>query len=59
MPRPELEKIDGFIDNIRYRSLTWETWMRCEGTVGHTFGNCDAAKRLKMRCLSDVRSNEL
>jgi heme-degrading monooxygenase HmoA len=25
--RPELEKIDGFIDNIRYRSLTREGWL--------------------------------
>jgi heme-degrading monooxygenase HmoA len=25
--RPELEKIDGFIDNIRYRSLTREGWI--------------------------------
>jgi heme-degrading monooxygenase HmoA len=27
MLRPELEKIDGFIDNIRYRSLTREGWI--------------------------------
>ena len=25
--KPELEKIDGFIDNIRYRSLTRERWI--------------------------------
>ena len=25
--RPELEKVDGFIDNIRYRSLTRAGWM--------------------------------
>jgi heme-degrading monooxygenase HmoA len=25
--RPELEKVDGFIDNIRYRSLTREGWI--------------------------------
>jgi heme-degrading monooxygenase HmoA len=25
--RPELERIDGFIDNIRYRSLTREGWL--------------------------------
>lgn len=25
--RPELERIDGFIDNIRYRSLTREGWV--------------------------------
>ncbi len=25
--RPELEKVDGFIDNIRYRSLTRDRWM--------------------------------
>jgi heme-degrading monooxygenase HmoA len=25
--RPELEKIDGFIDNIRYRSLTRDGWL--------------------------------
>jgi heme-degrading monooxygenase HmoA len=25
--RPELEKIDGFVDNIRYRSLTREGWI--------------------------------
>jgi heme-degrading monooxygenase HmoA len=25
--RPELEKIDGFVDNIRYRSLTREGWL--------------------------------
>ena len=27
MLRPELEQIDGFVDNIRYRSLTREGWM--------------------------------
>ena len=27
MLRPELEKIDGFIDNIRYRSLSREGWL--------------------------------
>jgi heme-degrading monooxygenase HmoA len=27
MLRPELQKIDGFIDNIRYRSLTREGWI--------------------------------
>jgi heme-degrading monooxygenase HmoA len=27
MLRPELEQIDGFIDNIRYRSLTREGWI--------------------------------
>jgi heme-degrading monooxygenase HmoA len=27
MLRPELEKIDGFIDNVRYRSLTREGWI--------------------------------
>jgi heme-degrading monooxygenase HmoA len=27
MLRPELEKVDGFIDNIRYRSLTREGWL--------------------------------
>src|SRR5690349_12930729 len=27
MLRPELEKIDGFVDNIRYRSLTREGWI--------------------------------
>src|SRR3954447_23455637 len=27
MLRPELEKIDGFIDNIRYRSLTRDGWI--------------------------------
>jgi heme-degrading monooxygenase HmoA len=27
MLKPELEKIDGFIDNIRYRSLTREGWI--------------------------------
>jgi heme-degrading monooxygenase HmoA/quinol monooxygenase YgiN len=27
MLRPELEKIDGFVDNIRYRSLTREGWL--------------------------------
>jgi hypothetical protein len=26
MLKPELEKIDGFVDNIRYRSLTREGW---------------------------------
>ena len=25
--RPEIEKIDGFVDNIRYRSLTREGWL--------------------------------
>jgi heme-degrading monooxygenase HmoA len=25
--RPELEKIDGFVDNIRYRSLTRPGWL--------------------------------
>lgn len=25
--KPELEKIDGFVDNIRYRSLTREGWL--------------------------------
>src|SRR4029079_11531381 len=25
--RPELEKVDGFVDNIRYRSLTREGWI--------------------------------
>ena len=25
--RPELERIDGFIDNIRYRSLTRQGWL--------------------------------
>ena len=27
MLRPELEQIDGFVDNIRYRSLTHEGWI--------------------------------
>src|SRR6185312_1846579 len=27
MLRPEIEKIDGFVDNIRYRSLTREGWI--------------------------------
>lgn len=27
MLRPELEQIDGFVDNLRYRSLTREGWM--------------------------------
>jgi heme-degrading monooxygenase HmoA len=27
MLKPELEKIDGFVDNIRYRSLTREGWL--------------------------------
>ena len=27
MLRPELEQVDGFIDNIRYRSLTRDGWM--------------------------------
>src|SRR3954447_12493599 len=27
MLRPELEAIDGFVDNIRYRSLTREGWI--------------------------------
>lgn len=27
MLRPELEKIDGFVDNIRYRSLTRDGWI--------------------------------
>jgi heme-degrading monooxygenase HmoA len=27
MLRPELERIDGFVDNIRYRSLTREGWI--------------------------------
>jgi heme-degrading monooxygenase HmoA len=27
MLRPELEQVDGFIDNIRYRSLTREGWI--------------------------------
>src|SRR6201996_4821695 len=27
MLRPELEQIDGFIDNVRYRSLTREGWI--------------------------------
>jgi heme-degrading monooxygenase HmoA len=27
MLRPDLEKIDGFVDNIRYRSLTREGWI--------------------------------
>jgi heme-degrading monooxygenase HmoA len=27
MLRPELEKVDGFIDNIRYRSLTRDGWI--------------------------------
>jgi heme-degrading monooxygenase HmoA len=27
MLRPELEKIDGFVDNTRYRSLTREGWI--------------------------------
>src|SRR5262245_18252626 len=27
MLRPELERVDGFIDNIRYRSLTREGWI--------------------------------
>jgi len=27
MLRPELEKVDGFVDNIRYRSLTREGWI--------------------------------
>ena len=25
--RPELEQVDGFVDNIRYRSLTREGWL--------------------------------
>src|SRR6185312_15933353 len=27
MLRPELEQVDGFIDNIRYKSLTREGWI--------------------------------
>ena len=27
MLRPELEKMDGFIDNMRYRSLTRDGWL--------------------------------
>jgi heme-degrading monooxygenase HmoA len=27
MLRPELEKIDGFVDNIRYKSLTRDGWI--------------------------------
>jgi heme-degrading monooxygenase HmoA len=27
MLRPELERIEGFVDNIRYRSLTREGWI--------------------------------
>jgi heme-degrading monooxygenase HmoA len=27
MLKPELEQIDGFVDNIRYRSLTREGWI--------------------------------
>ena len=27
MLRPELERMDGFVDNIRYRSLTREGWI--------------------------------
>ena len=27
MLRPELEQVDGFIDNIRYRSLTRDGWI--------------------------------
>jgi len=27
MLRPELERVDGFVDNIRYRSLTREGWI--------------------------------
>ena len=27
MLRPELEKIDGFVDNVRYRSLRREGWL--------------------------------
>src|SRR5947199_8786767 len=27
MLRPELEQVDGFVDNIRYRSLTREGWI--------------------------------
>ena len=25
--RPELEQVDGFVDNVRYRSLTREGWI--------------------------------
>src|ERR1700759_4708512 len=27
MLRPDLEKVDGFVDNIRYKSLTREGWI--------------------------------
>ena len=27
MLRPELEQVDGFVDNVRYRSLTREGWI--------------------------------
>ena len=27
MLKPELERIDGFVDNIRYRSLTRDGWL--------------------------------
>ena len=27
MRRPELEQVDGFVDNIRYKSLTREGWI--------------------------------
>src|ERR1700745_1440995 len=27
MLRPELEQIDGFVDNVRYRSLTRDGWL--------------------------------
>jgi hypothetical protein len=33
MLRPELEQVEGLIDNIRYRSLTREGWILSLSTI--------------------------
>ena len=36
MLRPELEQIDGFIDNVRYKSLTREGWILSQHSRAET-----------------------
>ena len=44
MLRPEIEQIDGFVDNIRYRSLTRDGWILSLSGWRDEKGWCDGAR---------------
>jgi len=43
MLRPDLETIDGFVDNIRYRSLTQPRWIAVAVFAAKREGTCALA----------------